>query len=54
MEAYIYDSLRTPSGIGKKTGMPVGPLAVSDEVSLKLILDIMQENPDLTYFEKEL
>lgn len=40
--------------VAKKIGMPVGPLAISDEVSLKLMLDIMQENPDLTDFEKEL
>lgn len=40
--------------VAKKVGMPVGPLAISDEVSLKLMLDIMQQNPELTDFEKEL
>lgn len=40
--------------VAKKIGMPVGPLAVSDEVTLKLMLDIMNESPDLTQFEKDL
>ncbi|WP_299391142.1 3-hydroxyacyl-CoA dehydrogenase NAD-binding domain-containing protein [uncultured Gelidibacter sp.] len=40
--------------VAKKIGMPVGPLAISDEVTLKLMLDIMNESPDLTEFEKEL
>lgn len=40
--------------VAKKIGMPVGPLAISDEVNLKLMLDIMREDPTLTDFEKEL
>ncbi|MBA6152368.1 3-hydroxyacyl-CoA dehydrogenase NAD-binding domain-containing protein [Gelidibacter maritimus] len=40
--------------VAKKIGMPVGPLAISDEVNLKLMLDIMSEDPTLTDFEKEL
>lgn len=40
--------------VAKKIGMPVGPLAISDEVNLKLMLDIMAEDPSLTDFEKEL
>jgi 3-hydroxyacyl-CoA dehydrogenase/enoyl-CoA hydratase/3-hydroxybutyryl-CoA epimerase len=40
--------------VAKKIGMPVGPLAISDEVNLKLMLDIMGEDPTLTDFEKEL
>jgi len=33
--------------IAKTKGMPVGPLAVSDEVSLTLGLHVMESNPDL-------
>lgn len=40
--------------VAKKIGMPVGPLAVSDEVTQQLMLDIMSENPNLSDFEKEL
>ena len=40
--------------VAKKIGMPVGPLAVSDEVNLKLMLDIMGEDPTLSDFEKKL
>ncbi|MBO3098316.1 3-hydroxyacyl-CoA dehydrogenase NAD-binding domain-containing protein [Gelidibacter pelagius] len=40
--------------VAKKIGMPVGPLAIADEVNLKLMLDIMSEDPNLTDFEKEL
>lgn len=40
--------------VAKKIGMPVGPLAISDEVNLKLMLDIMSEDPTLTDFEKTL
>ena len=40
--------------VAKKIGMPVGPLAISDEVNLKLMLDIMREDPSLTDFEKDL
>lgn len=40
--------------VAKKIGMPVGPLAISDEVNLKLMLDIMSEDPNLSDFEKEL
>ena len=40
--------------VAKKIGMPVGPLAISDEVNLKLMLDIMAENPTLSDFEKDL
>ncbi|AUC85307.1 enoyl-CoA hydratase [Polaribacter sp. ALD11] len=40
--------------VAKKIGMPVGPLAISDEVNLKLMLDIMGEDPTLSVFEKEL
>lgn len=40
--------------VAKKIGMPVGPLAISDEVNLKLMLDIMGEDPTLSDFEKEL
>ncbi|MEO5789365.1 3-hydroxyacyl-CoA dehydrogenase NAD-binding domain-containing protein [Gelidibacter sp.] len=40
--------------VAKKLGMPVGPLAISDEVNLKLMLDIMGEDPNLSDFEKEL
>ncbi len=38
----------------KKIGMPVGPLAISDEVNLQLMLDIMGEDPNLSSFEEEL
>ncbi len=40
--------------VAKKIGMPVGPLAISDEVNLKLMLDIMGEDPTLTAHEKQL
>lgn len=40
--------------VAKKVGMPVGPLAVSDEVNMKLMLDIMGEDPNLSDFEKDL
>lgn len=40
--------------VARKIGMPVGPLAVSDEVNLKLMLDIMSQNPNLTDDEKAL
>ncbi|PCE63741.1 3-hydroxyacyl-CoA dehydrogenase NAD-binding domain-containing protein [Sediminicola luteus] len=40
--------------VAKKIGMPVGPLAISDEVNLKLMLDIMGEDPNLTAHEKQL
>lgn len=33
--------------IAKKAGMPVGPLAVSDEVSLTLGLHVLESNPEL-------
>ncbi|PCI34075.1 MAG: enoyl-CoA hydratase [Flavobacteriaceae bacterium] len=40
--------------VAKKIGMPVGPLAISDEVNLKLILLIMNEDPNLSSHEKAL
>ncbi len=40
--------------VAKKIGMPVGPLAVSDEVTLNLMLDVMSQSPELTEKEKEL
>lgn len=40
--------------VAKKVGMPVGPLAVSDEVTLNLLLDVMSQSPELTNKEKEL
>ncbi|PCH76702.1 MAG: enoyl-CoA hydratase [Flavobacteriaceae bacterium] len=40
--------------IAKKTGMPIGPLAISDEVNLKLMLLIMSEAPQLSPHEKAL
>jgi 3-hydroxyacyl-CoA dehydrogenase/enoyl-CoA hydratase/3-hydroxybutyryl-CoA epimerase len=40
--------------VAKKIGMPVGPLAISDEVNMKLMLDIMGEDPNLTEHEKQL
>lgn len=40
--------------VAKKIGMPVGPLAISDEVNLKLMLDIMREDSTLSDFEKTL
>ncbi|EIA08536.1 3-hydroxyacyl-CoA dehydrogenase NAD-binding domain-containing protein [Flavobacterium frigoris] len=40
--------------VAKKIGMPVGPLAVSDEINLKLIVDIMSEDPNLTSHEIQL
>jgi len=38
----------------RKVGMPVGPLAISDEINLKLMLDIMGEDPKLTEHENQL
>ena len=40
--------------VAKKIGMPIGPLAISDEVNLKLMLLIMSEDPQLTSHEKAL
>jgi len=40
--------------VAKKIGMPVGPLAVSDEVNLKLMLAVMYEDPTLTSHEIQL
>ncbi len=40
--------------VARKVGMPVGPLAISDEINLKLMLDIMGEDPALTEHEKQL
>lgn len=40
--------------VAKKVGMPVGPLAISDEVNLKLLVDVMSEDPNLSTFEKQL
>lgn len=40
--------------VARKVGMPVGPLAISDEINLKLMLDIMREDPGLTEHEKQL
>ncbi|TRX37426.1 enoyl-CoA hydratase [Flavobacterium sp. ZT3R18] len=40
--------------VAKKIGMPVGPLAISDEVNLKLMLAIMSEDPNLTAHEIQL
>ncbi|MCJ7757272.1 MAG: 3-hydroxyacyl-CoA dehydrogenase NAD-binding domain-containing protein, partial [Gillisia sp.] len=40
--------------VARKVGMPVGPLAISDEINLKLMLDIMGEDPTLTEHEKQL
>ncbi len=40
--------------VARKIGMPVGPLAISDEINLKLMLDIMGEDPALTEHEKQL
>lgn len=37
--------------VAKKIGMPVGPLAISDEINLKLMLAIMSEDPNLTPHE---
>lgn len=37
--------------VAKKIGMPLGPLAVSDEVNLQLMLAIMSEDPNLTTHE---
>ena len=34
--------------VAKKIGMPVGPLVISDEVNLKLMLDYMGKDPTLT------
>jgi len=44
----------TIENVAKKIGMPVGPLAISDEVNLKLMLLIMSEDPHLTTHEKTL
>jgi len=40
--------------VAKKIGMPVGPLAISDEVNLQLMLLIMSEDPHLSMHEKAL
>ena len=40
--------------VAKKVGMPVGPLAISDEVNLKLMLDIMREDSNLNEHEIQL
>jgi len=40
--------------VAKKIGMPVGPLAISDEVNLKLMLAIMNEDLNLTAHEIQL
>jgi len=40
--------------VAKKIGMPVGPLAISDEINLKLMLAIMSEDPNLTPHEIDL
>ena len=40
--------------VAKKIGLPVGPLASADEVSLKLITDIMNEDPNLSVQDKQL
>jgi len=40
--------------VAKKVGMPVGPLAISDEVNLKLMVAIMSEDPHLTNHEKQI
>lgn len=40
--------------VAKKIGMPVGPLAVTDEVNIQLILDVLSEDPDLTQHEIKL
>jgi len=40
--------------VAKKIGMPVGPLAVSDEINLQLMLAIMSEDPNLTAHETQL
>lgn len=48
--AYLLEEGVLPAvieNIGKNKGMPVGPLAVSDEVSLTLGLHVMESNPDL-------
>jgi 3-hydroxyacyl-CoA dehydrogenase/enoyl-CoA hydratase/3-hydroxybutyryl-CoA epimerase len=37
--------------VAKKIGMPVGPLAISDEINLSLMLAIMSEDPNLTPHE---
>ncbi|WP_339920446.1 3-hydroxyacyl-CoA dehydrogenase NAD-binding domain-containing protein [uncultured Flavobacterium sp.] len=37
--------------VAKKIGMPVGPLAISDEINLNLMLAIMSEDPNLTPHE---
>ncbi|SMB80290.1 3-hydroxyacyl-CoA dehydrogenase NAD-binding [Hymenobacter roseosalivarius DSM 11622] len=39
--------------VAKKIGLPVGPLAVSDEVTLNLLLDVMSQDPALTDQEGE-
>jgi 3-hydroxyacyl-CoA dehydrogenase/enoyl-CoA hydratase/3-hydroxybutyryl-CoA epimerase len=40
--------------VAKKIGMPVGPLAVSDEINLQLMKAIMSEDPNLTTHEIQL
>lgn len=48
--AYLLEEGVLPAvieNIGKNKGMPVGPLAVSDEVSLTLGLHVMESNPNL-------
>jgi 3-hydroxyacyl-CoA dehydrogenase/enoyl-CoA hydratase/3-hydroxybutyryl-CoA epimerase len=40
--------------VAKKIGMPVGPLAISDEINLKLMVAIMSEDPSLTQHEVNL
>ena len=37
--------------VAKKIGMPVGPLVISDEINLNLMLAIMSEDPNLTPHE---
>jgi 3-hydroxyacyl-CoA dehydrogenase/enoyl-CoA hydratase/3-hydroxybutyryl-CoA epimerase len=37
--------------VARKIGMPVGPLAISDEINLNLMLAIMSEDPNLTPHE---
>ncbi|MEZ7504572.1 3-hydroxyacyl-CoA dehydrogenase NAD-binding domain-containing protein [Flavobacterium sp. Arc2] len=37
--------------VARKIGMPVGPLAISDEINLKLMLAIMSEDSNLTPHE---
>jgi len=60
---YIYEGIAMLSegippavieNVARKVGMPVGPLAISDEINLKLMLDIMGEDPTLPEHEKQL